>query len=177
MIMKVPLDTGGPVSGAWSETATPEEINLTPPAGYEARFTRPVEARLDVRRVGEEFFLEGEVQTAVTYTCVRCLGEFDGQVSADLSLIIHRVTAPSAHSGELEAYVEVPLGTPEYDVGPYAREALLLAVPLTPHCRDDCRGICAHCGADLNRESCRCGEKEPDPRWEALKSIASTERS
>jgi uncharacterized protein len=175
--MKVPLDTGGPVSGTWSTTATPEEINLTPPDGYEARFAQPVAVNLNVRRVGEEFFLEGQVETSVTYTCVRCLKEFGGRVATEMSLIIHRVTAPAGQTGELEAYVEVPLGTTDYEIGPYAREALLLAVPLTPHCRDDCRGICAHCGADLNKESCRCGEREPDSRWEALKSIASTERS
>ena len=125
--MKVPLETGDSVPGAWSATAAPEEINLTPPSGYEARFTQPVAVRLDVRRVGEEFFLEGQAETPVTYTCVRCLSEFAGHVTTELSLIIHRVTAPTPQTAELEAYVEVPLGTPEYEIGSYVREALLLA--------------------------------------------------
>jgi uncharacterized protein len=175
--MKVPLDTGGPVETQWAETVHPTEINLTPPAGYEARFDQPVRASIEMRRVGEEYFMDGSVETPVTYTCVRCLSEFPSAVTADFSLIVHRVTAPAAQTGELEAYVEVPIGTAEFDVGPYVREALLLAAPLTPHCREDCRGLCAHCGADLNTESCRCGEPQPDSRWEALKNIASTERS
>lgn len=175
--MKVPLDTGGPVETEWVETASPGEINLTPPAGYEARFDRPVQVSIDMRRVGEEFFMDGSVETPVTYTCVRCLNEFPSAVATDFSLIVHRVTAPAAQSGELEAYVEVPLGTSEFDVGPYAREALLLAAPLTPHCRENCLGLCARCGADLNKEACRCVAKELDPRWEALKNIASRERS
>ena len=37
-----------------------------------------------------------------------------------------------------------------------ARAALLLEIPITPHCREDCRGLCPRCGADLNDGPCAC---------------------
>ena len=51
------------------------------------------------------------------------------------------------------------------------REQILLAVPLKVVCRDHCRGLCPHCGKNLNIEQCSCSEPLEDPRWEALKEI------
>jgi uncharacterized protein len=92
-----------------------------------------------------------------------------------VSVIVHRVPAPREQPAELEPYVEVPLGAVEFDLGPYVREALLLTAPDTPHCREDCRGLCAHCGVDLNEEPCRCEGREPDSRWEGLKRFKTME--
>jgi len=39
------------------------------------------------------------------------------------------------------------------------RQEALLAMPLTPQCREDCRGLCPQCGQDLNAESCACGPR------------------
>jgi uncharacterized protein len=38
-------------------------------------------------------------------------------------------------------------------------------------CNENCKGICAGCGADLNTELCKCPEKPADPRWEKLLSL------
>ena len=57
---------------------------------------------------------------------------------------------------------------------PIVIEQLQLNIPMKPLCRDDCRGLCPSCGADLNElESgrCDCAAPAPDPRWAALASI------
>ena len=51
------------------------------------------------------------------------------------------------------------------------REQVLLALPLKAICRDDCRGLCPHCGRNLNHEQCTCAEPIEDPRWSALKDL------
>ena len=51
------------------------------------------------------------------------------------------------------------------------REQVLLAAPLKAICREDCRGLCPHCGRNLNLEQCTCAEPIEDPRWEALKGL------
>jgi uncharacterized protein len=48
---------------------------------------------------------------------------------------------------------------------------LLLSLPTRPLCREDCRGLCPHCGINLNRESCGCREERLDSRLAALRSI------
>ena len=50
------------------------------------------------------------------------------------------------------------------------REELLLSQPTKPVCKEDCKGICAGCGAELNSEPCTC-PPEVDPRWDALKDL------
>jgi uncharacterized protein len=76
-------------------------------------------------------------------------------------------TAPG-HEAEDDAY---RVGGTEIDLEPMLRDALTLALPLNPVCREDCAGLCAHCGKDLNEGACDCVEDTTDPRWEALASL------
>ena len=54
------------------------------------------------------------------------------------------------------------------DLSELAREQILLNLPIRFVCRDDCRGLCRRCGADLNNQDCDCPTHETDPRWAAL---------
>jgi len=47
-------------------------------------------------------------------------------------------------------------GDESLDVSTEVRDALVLAIPMKLLCRDDCRGLCPRCGANLNLEPCRC---------------------
>ena len=51
------------------------------------------------------------------------------------------------------------------------REQVLLATPVRALCRDDCKGLCPHCGRNLNVEQCNCEQHVSDPRWDALSDI------
>jgi uncharacterized protein len=53
------------------------------------------------------------------------------------------------------------------------REQVLLAAPVKAICREDCRGLCSHCGRNLNAEQCSCAEPLVDPRWATLKELRS----
>jgi uncharacterized protein len=63
-----------------------------------------------------------------------------------------------------------PLEGDQLDLRPLVRDALLLELPLAPLCRDDCRGLCAQCGADLNAGPCDC-VPAGDPRWDVLDAL------
>jgi uncharacterized protein len=47
-------------------------------------------------------------------------------------------------------------------------EQVLLTIPMKVICRSDCRGLCPHCGANLNHEECRCESHAADPRLAPL---------
>jgi uncharacterized protein len=51
------------------------------------------------------------------------------------------------------------------------RENVLLNLPLQPLCRADCRGLCPHCGVNLNESSCGCQVQEDDPRLAPLQHL------
>jgi uncharacterized protein len=52
-------------------------------------------------------------------------------------------------------------------------DALFVALPVLPLCREDCRGICPRCGTDLNIAPCGCEEIRLDPRWSGLEVLVS----
>jgi uncharacterized protein len=55
----------------------------------------------------------------------------------------------------------------EIDLNDIVREHVLLGLPMSPVCREDCRGLCPQCGAELNLGPCGCTAPR-DPRWNAL---------
>ena len=59
----------------------------------------------------------------------------------------------------------------ELDVRAWARDALALALPTQIVCREDCAGLCSVCGENLNRSPDHEHEREPDPRWAALREL------
>jgi uncharacterized protein len=51
------------------------------------------------------------------------------------------------------------------------REQVLLQIPPSPLCAEQCQGLCPKCGKDLNEGDCGCDRTVVDPRWAALKGI------
>jgi uncharacterized protein len=51
------------------------------------------------------------------------------------------------------------------------KEEILLAMPGHTLCREECKGLCANCGVDLNQNNCDCATKQIDSRWEKLKDL------
>ncbi|MBQ3970141.1 MAG: DUF177 domain-containing protein [Clostridia bacterium] len=72
--------------------------------------------------------------------------------------------------GENEGeYIETPDFMLELDEA--VTTDILLDLPSKHLCKEDCRGLCQKCGANLNKEKCTCDTREIDPRLEALKSL------
>lgn len=77
-----------------------------------------------------------------------------------------------AASFELDEIDAEPFDGKTIDLDPVIREQVLLALPVTVLCREDCRGLCATCGQDLNEQNCGHAEKkEVDVRLAKLKDI------
>lgn len=109
---------------------------------------------MTVEIVGEELLGRGAARMRFHAVCSRCATAFDLEV-ADRDII---TATPLA---ELPEFV---------DLTPELREAIILALPGYPVCRDDCRGLCPRCGANLNEGPCGCGP-EGDDRWHALEGL------
>jgi DUF177 domain-containing protein len=93
--------------------------------------------------------------------CQRCL---EG-ASPHLEVEAREVDQPGGGDDLSSPYVEGD----ELDVHAWARDALALALPSQILCREDCAGLCAVCGANLNETGPEHRhEKAPDPRWSKL---------
>jgi uncharacterized protein len=118
--------------------------------------------------------LRGNFATSVETPCARCLEPVVQNVVRDFDLLYRPL---GADAGKEEMSVTAAEAEVSYYQGEgllledVLREQILLAVPLKIICREDCKGLCPHCGKNLNVEQCSCAEPLADPRWSALKEI------
>jgi uncharacterized protein len=113
----------------------------------------------------DRFYFSGRMSGEVDEECRRCLTPVRARVDEELHLLF--ADASDEESDDSDVYMLEPRAT-TVDLRPALREQWLLAVPGFALCREDCRGLCPRCGADLNLGPCTC-EPEIDPRWAALK--------
>jgi uncharacterized protein len=116
----------------------------------------------------------GDFSTTVELPCARCLDPITRDVASAFDLLYRPL---GADAGKEELSVTAVEAEVSYYQGEgllledLLREQVLLALPLKAICRDDCKGLCSHCGKNLNLEQCNCAEPIDDPRWSALKDI------
>ena len=122
----------------------------------------PVDLDLTLEAVEGGIVAEGTVSAPWVGECRRCLGPVSGLASPP----VRELFVPEPADGE--AY---PILGDHIDLEPLARESVVLALPLAPLCRPDCRGLCATCGADRNAGPCSCPAEAADPRWAALDGL------
>ncbi|MCR5636014.1 MAG: DUF177 domain-containing protein [Clostridiales bacterium] len=68
-----------------------------------------------------------------------------------------------------DEYIEAPDRVVELDA--VAESDIILDMPSKFLCKDDCKGLCAVCGKNLNSGSCSCKTGRTDPRLEVLKQL------
>ena len=121
--------------------------------------TSAVLAGVALDRAGEQVTVRGRIRATARLECVRCLKVFDLAVETELVLYADR-SGTSRHTVdeddlERDDHMKFHDGR-TLDVSEEVREALLLEIPMAPRCREDCRGLCPGCGADLNEGPCGC---------------------
>lgn len=133
----------------------------------------PVQLELRLESVTEGVYVSGTAQAAVVGECARCLDPFTDEVAVDIAELFaypDSVTDETTESDELPRVVDERI-----DLEQTVRDALVLALPMAPLCRPDCRGLCPDCGekwADLPAEH---GHETLDPRWAALRGRLSAD--
>lgn len=140
------------------------------------QFEGLIAVRGTLRKVSTQLFVQGTTEGVLMAECDRCLADVRHPVHAPLNLF-YQVT-PDARKAQPDDATDVQSIHPEQDaivLDADVRQALLLEVPLKVLCRDDCRGLCPGCGANLNTEACRCEEAPIDPRWAKLADLLRKE--
>jgi uncharacterized protein len=138
-------------------------------AGVDFSLAKPVTVRGRLSESGPgRSYWHGRVTTAVVGPCRRCLTEVRTPIAAELRALF----AEESDTADGTATYDLPAGAVELDLAPVIREELILTVPDFVVCREDCQGLCAQCGKNLNEGPCDC-RPEPDPRWAALEALRS----
>jgi uncharacterized protein len=148
---------------------TSRELHLSEPvAGLSTPLAEvpanvPVSVDTLLESVVEGILVSGNVVARATLRCARCLTEFGAEIGVDVQELFARGGAEE----EDDAY---PIGEGTLDLVPMVRDAIVLNLPFSPLCREDCRGLCPRCGGDRNFGECTCGP-EIDERWAPLQRL------
>ena len=126
--------------------------------------TRPVEVEGRVRNRADMLELELSAHTVLDARCARC----GRAVSLDKRVEYRCLLAQEVQEEDSDEIVLLQDG--QADVEDLARTAFILDMDSRVLCRENCKGLCPRCGADLNEGPCGC-TKEPDPRWAALSQL------
>jgi uncharacterized protein len=163
----------------FEEEFQPDVIDL----GGEARQFTPlktaghadvVEEHHGKHEVIKDLRLRGRLSTGLQLQCARCLEPVQQDVIRDFELLYRPLGADAGRDELSVTAAEAEIGYYQGDgiqLEDVLREQVLLALPLKVTCREDCKGLCLHCGMNLNEEKCSCSVPMEDPRWAALKEI------
>jgi uncharacterized protein len=148
-----------PGQSALEDDAEPAEIKVS------------VELSLENNAV----FASGHLRGKATVACSRCIGPVALVVDEDFAITF------LPHPDSVDGEGDVELAEDDLDVASHdgnevdltdvLRDHVVLSIPYAPLCREDCKGLCAQCGADLNQGACACPPVESDARWFALKNL------
>ena len=169
--MRIELENLEKAGGTFSREYQTDELTFD---DQDLRLIEPVRVAGRVRRKNEEVELRGKLATKVAVPCARCLKAVEFPIEVDFS---ERFTSAVAwkHEEQHELQSE-DLNLAVFDgegieLDDLVKEEILLAMPGHLLCREDCKGLCPNCGADLNETTCDCATKQIDSRWDKLKDL------
>ena len=131
--------------------------------------------RGEIRYAAPAFRLLATVEYDQTVRCQRCLEPVVLPERADLELAIFEDGAevvPGEYELDESDFGVLYVDSDVVDLEPLLIEQMQLNVPMRTVCREDCKGLCPSCGADLNAGECGCGPPA-DPRWAELERLRS----
>jgi uncharacterized protein len=136
----------------------------------------PVELDLRLEAVMEGVLVTGTAHADLVGECVRCLEPLHDEIDVDLQDLFvyadkHDQRAPDDDDQDVRVLEDDLL-----DLEPLLRDAVVLALPFQPLCRDDCPGLCPDCGTRLADDPDHHHEDPIDPRWAGLTALAEPEK-
>jgi uncharacterized protein len=151
------------------------------------RATRPSTLHASLRKVSGGVLVDGRFTAHVAAPCKRCLVDvaLELPVSFTINLVpeslvrgddaggekAEETQGETGGSFEMEDADEEVFDGKTINLDPIVREQVLLALPMNAVCREDCKGLCAQCGQNLNEKQCGCETKVTDPRLAPLMNI------
>ncbi|MCQ3975258.1 MAG: hypothetical protein DPW09_17590 [Anaerolineae bacterium] len=135
----------------------------------------PLTGQVRFLRTGPHILATGVLETKIQKSCGRCLTSFTGPVRLELEEEFFPtldVITGTVITQPLEVEAANLIDEQHMlDLSEVVRQELLVESDELLYCRPDCKGLCPHCGQDLNVGSCNCQDEVVDPRWANLQAL------
>lgn len=119
-----------------------------------------------------ELHVYGALSCRIEIACSRCLARYELPLEVAVERLYRAGRDPAFSESEVEMVEDTLfLEDGTFSLRRMVEEELLLALPMVPLCNEACAGLCAGCGADLNKQPCCCETEAGDGPFAALKSL------
>lgn len=166
--VRIRISQLSPGTHSFHYSVNPQDI------GLDETFHNHVVVDVNLEKTTRQMYVRGEVVATGRFTCDRCLEDFSQNIQSTFA-VFYVFSEEEAAKFDAEEVRVIHPDTPTIDATDDVRQSVVLAVPLKLLCRDECKGLCATCGVNLNSETCSCREVMADSRWEGLKNILRNE--
>ena len=138
--------------------------------GLEPAFRKSVLVEAVLEKTTRQLYLKADIHTTGHFQCDRCVEEFDYELSTKLNMfyVFDALETGKHHVDEVQV---ISPDTVHLDLTDDVRQTVTLAVPLKLLCRDECRGLCPHCGTNWNNYVCECKDEISDQRLTDLEKF------
>ena len=131
-------------------------------------FAEPVKLDVDLSMLSNIISVDGQFSTVLRLVWSRCLEKFDYPVVVELQ---EKFSNNRENCNEDINYMD----SDYIDITEIVRNNIILALPMKRLCKIDCKGLCQHCGTNLNFSTCSCEKEDIDPRLAKLKDLFSSD--
>lgn len=158
------------------DTKVTLDIDTPAPPGTEVEFVGNVTGRVTLRNIGREIAARGHLEAVALMECSRCLTMHEVPIEFDFTetCALTQIDEPLSYTQVVDEDEAAPIPILDGDVvdlSELVRQLLVLNLPVRSLCRPDCKGICPHCGANLNETQCQCESEQVDPRLAPLRKL------
>ena len=119
-----------------------------------------------LNKFDDQIILEASTTIGANFICDRCGTAFKQTVKSKYKMIYLLRSIEGA-----EEEINITYLSPDthiIDISKDVRDYMILSTPMKRLCKEDCKGLCAKCGVDLNEKQCDCNDDEIDDRWKVL---------
>ena len=142
---------------SYSEHATMDDLDF---GGLEFSFPDGIDWKANITNTGGALLVQGKVAGVAKTQCMRCLEEASIPIEGDIEGYF-LLTPDSLPPDDMEEDEFGRIGEDKtIEMSPLIESAILLELPQVPVCREDCAGICPHCGRNLNEGDCGCASED-----------------
>ena len=156
-----------PFEADLSREAIDEVLLADPPTEFHAGGAAHIQGK--ATKFGRKVLIQAKFTVPLEGICKRCTKPL--QLDEKVDFTREYVPEPTGDLAPEDGSDEEVYEGKEIDLQPGLREQILLSIPPSPLCREDCKGLCPSCGKDLNEGDCGCDRTVRDPRWAALKGL------
>lgn len=138
--------------------------------GNAYEFARKDPVELTITNLGnKKVLIEGSVKLSLIILCSRCLKELTYPMDISINKEIDFKLSEAERAEDLDEANYIT--GYNLDVDTLIKDEIIIDFPMKLLCSEDCKGICMHCGTNLNEKSCDCDNTVADPRMSAIRDI------